>query len=101
MAVLAIFTGNGIDKAKYEAVRKEVDWEHQHPAGGILHAAAFDEQGNARVADIWASQEELDAFVATKLGPTMQKLNISPPDVQVYPLHNINAYPAVDQFKVS
>jgi hypothetical protein len=26
----------------YEELRKEVDWEHNRPAGAIFHAASFD-----------------------------------------------------------
>jgi hypothetical protein len=54
MPILAIFTGNNITKQMYETLRKEVDWEHNHPGGLILHSAAFDDSGNnVRVADIW------------------------------------------------
>jgi hypothetical protein len=35
MAILAIFKANGITKEMYEALRKEVDWEHQHPNGAV------------------------------------------------------------------
>jgi hypothetical protein len=53
MAILAIFTGNNITKQMYESLRKEVDWEHKHPTGGIFHAAAFDDSGNnIHVADV-------------------------------------------------
>ena len=61
MAILAIFTGNNVTKQMYETLRKEVDWEHNHPAGLILHSAAFDNSGNnVRVADIWESEEQLN-----------------------------------------
>jgi hypothetical protein len=33
MPILAIFTGNNITKQMYETLRKEVDWEHNHPGG--------------------------------------------------------------------
>jgi len=42
MPILVIFTGNNITKQLYEKLRKEIDWEHQHPSGLIIHAAAFD-----------------------------------------------------------
>jgi hypothetical protein len=42
----------------------------------------------------------LDAFVAGALGPAMQKLRIPPPQVDVYPLPNLNAYPAIDRIKL-
>ena len=54
MAILAIFTGNGVTKQMYDQLRKEVDWEHKHPKGVIFHSAGFDDSGNnLRVADIW------------------------------------------------
>ena len=99
MEVLAIFSGN-IDKAQYEALRKEVNWERQQPEGGIFHAASFDESGNIHVADVWASAETLNAFVETRLMPAMQKLQIQPPDVAVYPAYNINAYASAEQFRI-
>jgi hypothetical protein len=53
MPILAIFAGNNITRQMYETLRKEVDWENNHPAGLVLHSAAFDNSGNnVRVADI-------------------------------------------------
>jgi hypothetical protein len=43
MAVLAIFKANGITKEMYETLRKEVDWEHQHPDGALFDAGASDD----------------------------------------------------------
>jgi hypothetical protein len=36
MAILAIFTST--EMYVYEEFRKEVDWEHKHPVGLILHS---------------------------------------------------------------
>ena len=44
----------------YEELRKEVDWEHQHPDGEALHVVAFDDSGNFCVVDIWESEEHLN-----------------------------------------
>jgi hypothetical protein len=38
MAILAIFKTNKITKEMYETLRKEIDWERQHPDGEALHA---------------------------------------------------------------
>ena len=46
MAILGIFKTNAVTKQMYEKLRKEVDWEHQHPDGEALHVAAFDDSGN-------------------------------------------------------
>ncbi len=100
MPVLAIFTGKTVSKSQYEALRKEVNWESQQPAGVISHAASFDDKDNAHVVDVWASPEEMNAFVNDRLMPAFMKLKINPPDVQVYPLHNLNVYAAIDKYKI-
>jgi hypothetical protein len=98
MAVLAIFYGKGLSKEGYEALRKEVKWETDLAAGGVFHACAFDDQGDAHVADVWTSAEEMNAFVTNRLMPAMQKLNIPPPSVEVYPAYNVNVYPNAMQY---
>jgi hypothetical protein len=52
MAILDIFKTNAVTKEMYEKLRKEVDWERQHPDGEALRVAAFDDSGNFCVADI-------------------------------------------------
>lgn len=98
MAILVIWTGAGIDKSQYEAVRKEVGWERNPPQGVILQAAGFDQKG-IHVADLWESQQALDNFVSQRLNPALKKLEVPTPQVEVYPVHNANAYPGVDQYK--
>lgn len=84
MAILAIFKGNNITKQMYESLRKEVDWEHKHPTGVILHAAAFDDSGiNIRVADVWESAEDLNRFVNERLMPVLQEAKVPGPEVEI------------------
>ena len=100
MAILAIITAPDIKKNQYEALRKEVDWEHRQAEGMIFHAAGFDKSEGIHVADVWNSQESLDQFFNTRLIPAMQRLKINPPKAETFPLHNANATVAVDQFKI-
>ena len=100
MAILAIFHGKGITKAMYDALRPEVNWEKNHPAGGLFHACGFDDQGDLHVADVWESPDAMKQFVESRLVPAMQKLKIPPPAVDVYPLHNMNVYPAADRYRL-
>jgi hypothetical protein len=93
MAVLAIFTGDGITRSMYESLRREVKRESQQPAGGLLHACGFDEKGNLHVADVWESAEAMGAFVDGRLLPAMKRLGVPPPSVAVYPAHNVNVHP--------
>jgi hypothetical protein len=98
MPVLALFTGT-LTKAQYDTIRQEVDWENRHPAGGIFHAASFDDQGQVHVADVWASAVDLDAFAKNHLMPAFAKHQIAPPSVAVYPTHKVLAYKAVEEFQ--
>ncbi len=93
MAILAIFTGTGITKKMYEALRPEVNWEKSPAKGGVVHACGFDEAGHLHVADVWESADAMNAFVNSRLMPAMKKLGVPPPAVVVFPLHNLNVYP--------
>ena len=99
MAVLALFTGK-LTKAQYERLRQEVDWEHKQPAGGVFHAASFDEAGNVHVADVWESAEALDAFARTALMPAFARHDIAPPTVAVFPAHTVQAYSAIEKYRI-
>ncbi len=52
------------------------------------------------VADVWASEDELNAFAQNHLMPAFAKHQIAPPSVAVYPTHKVLAYKAVEQFRV-
>ncbi|MFN8419304.1 MAG: hypothetical protein U0528_08685 [Anaerolineae bacterium] len=97
MAVLAIFYGDGFTSQMYDTLRAEVGWAITHPEGAMIHVASFDESGSAHVADVWESPEALDAFVQTRLGPTLQKLNFPVPEVKVYLLHNLDVFPIIHE----
>lgn len=99
MAVLAIFTGP-ITKAQYDILRHEVDWETHQPDGAIFHVASFDEAGHANVADVWETPEALNAFVAGRLLPAMQRHQIPQPNVSVFPTHVIQAYSAIERHRI-
>lgn len=99
MAILAIFTGN-ISKEQYESLRNEVNWEKDQPEGGIFHVASFDESGKLCATDVWEDAATMNSFVENRLIPAMKKLELSPPDVVVYPTYNINAYNSIEKHKI-
>src|SRR5919106_1441846 len=101
MAILAIVTGDGFTKQMYEQLRKEVDWEHKHPAGVIFHAASFDNSGNnIRVADIWESDQDFNNFFNSRLKRVMERLNAPMPKTEMFTIHNVNAYQGTDSYRV-
>jgi hypothetical protein len=71
MTILGIFKTNAVTKQMYEELRKEVDWEHQHPDREALLVAAFDDSGNLCAADIWESEEYLNNFINNGVLPAM------------------------------
>jgi hypothetical protein len=99
MPVLAIFTG-AITRSQYDTLRFTVDWRSDQPAGGVLHAAAFDDAGGLHVADVWESAEALRAFMDERLQPALQSLKIHPPDVTIYPLHILQAYDVIAKYRI-
>src|SRR3712207_983337 len=100
MTVLTIHTGDGMTKDMYENVRKEVTWEGNPPPGMIFHAASFDDSGKFCVAEVWESEEQWNTFLNTRLKPSFQKANASPPKTQIFQIHKIDALPGLDSYKV-
>ena len=101
MPILVIFTGNNITKQMYESLRKEIDWEHNQPAGAIFHAAAFDDTGNTvHVANVWESEEDLNSFVSTRLMPYMINNKIPEPKVEIFQINDVSAFPGIDKYRV-
>ena len=98
MAILAIFTGN-LTKDDYERLSKEIDWKGNWAPGAMMHVAAFDDAGGIHVADVWESAEKMNAFVEQRLMPAFQKLGFNPPNVEVYPAHNIDAHSSLSQYQ--
>ena len=85
----------------YESLRKEIDWEHNHPAGAILHSAAFDDTGSTvHVADVWESEEDLNNFVSSRLMPSMLNNRIPEPKVEIFQINDVSAFPGIDKFRV-
>jgi hypothetical protein len=100
MAIHLFVRGDGLTKDIYENARKEVNWEGNPPPGLILHAVSFDNSGNLRVADIWESEDQWNNFLNTRLMPYMQKAKAPALRTEIFPIHNINALPGLDSYKV-
>ncbi len=99
MAILGIFKTNAVTKQMYEELRKEVDWERQHPTGALLHAGAFDDSGNLCVADIWESQEHLNNFINNRLLPVMKKNNMPMPEGEIFQINDVSTFPSIGKYR--
>jgi hypothetical protein len=91
MSIVAYMNWDGATKAQYDAMRSEVNWETDLPAGGIYHIASFNDKG-LRITDVWESAEHFNNFIQNKINPAVAKLGIQgQPQVEIYPVHAINA----------
>ena len=101
MAILALINADGVTKEIYEQLRKDVNWERNHPEGGMFHVAAFRGDNETRVVDIWNSEQDWNNFVQTRLTPVLQRMNIPAPAAEIFQIHNINVFPAAERYRVA
>jgi hypothetical protein len=79
----------GMDRSTYDALRKRLDIDHQHPLGLILHGAS-EIDGTMRVAQIWESDWYADRFDRDVLAPALADVGVQPDaDVAVYQLEHL------------
>lgn len=98
MAVLVIFDAPNISKKQYDALRPIVKWETDFPMGALTHSCGFDDRGGLHVVDVWTSEQEMGKFFESRLLPGFQKVGITPPTPKIYPLHNMNVFPASSKY---
>lgn len=88
MAIAAVFDVPGMTSAQYDKVIKDLEAAGEGSPEGRLYHLASSKEGGWFVVDVWESPELLNQFAQT-LMPTLQKAGVTPPEPQVYPVHNI------------
>jgi hypothetical protein len=85
--IVMIMKWDGITTDQYDEVRQAVNWEGNHPKGGVIHIATHD-GNNLRVTDVWESADDLNTFINERLMPGVHQVGVeSQPQVEIYPLH--------------
>ncbi len=87
IAVLMEFPSGTLEQ--YDAVIAEMNLGGKPAPHGIFHVAGPKEGGGMRLVDVWESQEAMERFTAEQIVPITQKHGIAPPNVTVWPVHNI------------
>ena len=77
MAIVLRMTWPRITPEMYAEVRRRTNWISRPAPGGDVHIASFDLDGTLHCTDVWQSQEALNAFLETRLLPTVQDLGIT------------------------
>ena len=87
-AIAVVFDNPGMTSGQYDQVIKDLEAAGEgSPKGRLYHVVSSKESGSF-VVDVWESGELLDRFAQT-LMPILQKNGVTPPQPQVYPVHNI------------
>jgi len=78
MAVVLI--ASAPSREAYEAVNDAVG--RTAPPGCIVHTAS-EVDGKVRVVEVWESQQQIDEFFQSRLGPAFEKLGVAmdPPEL--------------------
>ncbi len=87
-AIIALFDAPGMTSAQYDQVVKDLEAAGEGSPKGRLYHVASSKTGGWFVMDVWESAELLDRFAKTLI-PILQKNGVTPPQPQVYTVHNI------------
>jgi hypothetical protein len=79
----------GMDRGTYDTLRLELDIDHQHPLGLIMHGAA-EVNGLMRVAQIWESDWYAKRFDEEVLAPALEAVGATlDAEIAVYQLEHL------------
>jgi hypothetical protein len=71
----------GLDRGTYDALRTQLDIDHRHPLGLIMHGAA-EVDGVMRVAQVWESDWYARRFDEDILAPALKEVG-APLDAKI------------------
>jgi quinol monooxygenase YgiN len=97
VAVIQEFPIEGTDRSttNYDRVQEALGTRDNPPAGGLAHAAGFDEEaGVFRIFDVWESKEAWETFFNDRVMPVvrpMMEQGGRAPETRVYQLHEFMA----------
>ncbi len=87
MAIVVIQEFSGGTLEQYNDVTEKLSLGGNSPTGNLFHVAGIAD-GGLRVVEVWESEDALHTFLGT-LGPITHSMGMSPPQVTIFPVHNI------------
>jgi len=69
--VILRIINRGLTQEQYDALRRELDIDHRHPLGLIMHGAS-EVDGAVQVAQVWESAEYARRFDEEVLAPAIE-----------------------------
>jgi hypothetical protein len=91
MAVAMFMHWPGMTPDQYDAVMARLELDSNPAAGGVLHLAAFTDEG-LEVCDVWQTEQAFHGFLERRMLPVIRELELeSEPEIRLVPLHNMYA----------
>jgi hypothetical protein len=90
MAVTVFARYPGLSPQLYDEVVATLDLDANPPIGAILHLAGEGQDG-VQVAEIWRTEQTFQAFHERFLQALQFRGHLSPPTIEIAPLHNLFA----------
>lgn len=94
MAVAMFMHWPGLTSDQYDTVMARLELDANPPAGGVLHLAAFTDEG-LRVCEVWQTEQAFHGYLEQRLMPVVGALELpGQPEIAIVPLHNLYAQDA-------
>lgn len=91
MAVAMFMHWPGVTAGEYDALMARLGLDASPAAGGVLHVAAFSEDG-LEICDVWQTEQAFHGFLEHRLLPVARELDLpGEPEIRFQPLHNLYA----------
>ena len=89
MAIARIIE-TGIAPGVYDQMREVLEIGSTPPPGAAFHVAAIGEDGNVRIAEVWDSREQAEAW-SEKVASAREEAGLgeNPPSIEYLEVHNI------------
>jgi hypothetical protein len=88
MAIGVYFGSHSMTSERYHDVLQKLEAAGVGSPKGRLYHASFGDPNDLHVFDVWASQEEFNAFGAV-LMPLLTAAGVTPGAPQIMPIHNV------------
>lgn len=89
MAIVMRMEAPGATIEQYEALNEAIGVDNENPPDGlVIHVAGVTDDGMV-VIDVWESEEKLNTFFDTTLGPALADSEMEPDSPTVSKLHNM------------
>jgi hypothetical protein len=99
MPVMTLFRSPNINQMQYDAIVQALNLEERPEMGMLTHACGFGQDGIC-VQDVWESRTDLEAFLANRLKPAFDKLDIAYVEPEVIETYKFQVSDGVDHYKL-